>query len=391
MAIIQCKGCGAPLDVAEGVAVVVCQYCKAQSHVAKSQPSVHVHVHMPPPVMHPPPPVMHVPPPPVMHVPPLPVARASSSAAGLVVGLSILLTLVGVGVAVAVAVQQSGGGLPGVFGGPSYGSWSGLGTCPVDANGDGVDDVAGLAGPPGQSYTPTIVDGTNGQVIWQGADAGEGARLECIDRQWIVVGEADFDLRLHDARSPDVPLSLRGRDELRAAAMGKGCAAIKTTDGSVMGVALPAGTPTECEAAFRSPFDRPGMIGLTGEKTELTVAGRRYTLTKRRSGTPVLTLRVEEQGKTLLEQELPYTAATFSSGLAVAGEHVVVFGARPGKQDQGVLVGLDAKTGAERYAVPLTGQVTNNIGAMFHNGRHVVLQYWTHLRAYDPATGEQVW
>jgi hypothetical protein len=325
----------------------------------------------------------------VVHRPPTP--SASSGGAGLVVGLAIMLTLVGVGVAVAVAVQQSGGGLSGILGGPSYGFWSGLGACPVDANGDGVDDVAGFTGPPGESSIPTIVDGTNGEVLWQGADAGEGARLECLDRQWFAVGKPDFELRLHDARKPDAPRSLRGRDQLQAAAMGKGCAALKTTDGSVMGVALPAGTPTECKADFRSPFDTPGVIGLTGEKTELTVGDRHVTLTKRRSGTPVLTLRVEEKGKTTFERELPYAAATFSSGLAVAGDRIVLFATRPATQDQGMLVGLDAKTGAELYAVPLEGQVTNNISAMFFNGRHVVLQYWTHLRAYDPATGKQVW
>jgi len=46
---------------------------------------------------------------------------------------------------------------------------------------------------------------------------------------------------------------------------------------------------------------------------------------------------------------------------------------------------------AQLYAVPLEGQVTNHITAMFFNGRHVVLHYWTYLRAYDPATGEQAW
>lgn len=48
--------------------------------------------------------------------------------------------------------------------------------------------------------------------------------------------------------------------------MGKGCAALKTTDGTVMGVALPAGTKTECAAAFSGPFDIPGIIGLTGRR-----------------------------------------------------------------------------------------------------------------------------
>ena len=102
-------------------------------------------------------------------------------------------------------------------------------------------------------------------------------------------------------------------------------------------------------------------------------------------------LRIEEKGKVVLEKELPYAAATFASGMAVAGARIVIFGARPAQQDEGMLVGLDAKTGAELYAVKLAGQVTHGVEAMAYNGRYVVLQFWTYLRAYDPATGEQVW
>jgi LSD1 subclass zinc finger protein len=377
MAVIDCKGCGAPLDVSPGAAVAVCRYCKAQNQVAAPPPS-------------PPPPIQiyaPVPPPPVQRMEPTPV-RAGTRGLGL---LMFALTLGGVALAVTLAVRNGAGGLAGLLGGSSFGHWGPMGTCFVDANGDGVDDVAGLSGPPGQSTIPTLVDGATGDVIWKGADVGEGAKLECLDRQWLAVGKADFSVQIHDARKPDAPLSVRGRDQLQYAAMGKGCAALKTTDGSTLGVALPAGTPTECAASFDSPWDTPGLIGLTGESTTLTVGAREHTLTKRGSGTSILTLKVEEGGKTVLEKELPYAAATFSSGLAVAGERIVIFGARPAEQDKGLLVGLDAKTGAELYAVPLEAQVTHNIGAIAYNGRYVVLQYWSHLRAYDPATGEQVW
>lgn len=389
MAAIDCVRCGAPLDVASGATVVVCGYCKAQNQVASRPPSVHVHVHVQPP---PPPPLVQPRPPMVDYSPPShPVhVPTRSGGAGWVVGLMIVLSLVGV--IVAVVVSQAGGGLSALLGGPAVAHWSALGTCLVDANGDGVDDVAGLAGSLGLPNTPTILDGGTGKLVWQGTDAGEGAQIECLDRQWLVVGKADFELRIHDAKHPDSPISLRGRDRLQAAAMGKGCAALKTSDGSVTGVALPAGTPTDCkDAEFRSVFDSPGVIGLTGESTALTIADRHYSLTKRSSGTPVFTLKIEERGKTLLDKELPYAAATFSSGMAVAGDRVVIFGARPGNQDEGLLVGIDAKSGAELYAVKLDAQVTNNISAMAYNGRYVVLQYWTHLRAYDPATGEQAW
>lgn len=382
MGVIDCKGCGAPLDVASGARVVVCQYCKAQNQVATSTPSVHVHMLGTAPAPMP----ISVPPPVADDSPH--VARSSGRGAGGVVAL--VLAFIGAGVALAVAFAIQSGVTGGGLFGPSY-SWSALGACWVDANGDGVDDIAGLTGPPGESFIPTIVNGITGDVLWRGEDAGEGAKLECLDRQWLVVGKPDFELRILDVKKPDAPISLRGRDQLQVAAVGKGCAALKTADGSVLGVALPAGTKTECAAEFRGPFDTPGIIGLTGEETQLTVGERRYVLTKRRSGTSILTLRIEEKGKVVLEKELPYAAATFASGMAVAGDRIVIFGARPAQQDEGMLVGLDAKTGAELYAVKLEGQVTHGVEAMAYNGRYVVLQFWTYLRAYDPATGEQVW
>lgn len=382
MAVIDCKGCGAPLDLSPGAIVAVCRYCKAQNQIAVPPPS-------------PPPPIQvyaPVPPPTRPVQPPRPVQPIEAPTGSRGTGLLVTALVLGaIALVVVLAVRETGGRLAGLLGGSPFGHWGPFGTCMVDANGDGVDDVAGLSGPPGESSIPTIVDGATGDVIWKGEDAGQNATIECLDRQWVALGKPDFTVQILDVRKPDAPRSIRGRDTLQYAAMGKGCAAFKTSDGSTLGVALPAGTPTECPADFGSPFEEPGLIELTGESTALTVGERTYTLTKRRSGTDILTLKVEERGKTVLEKELPYAAATFSSGLAVAGERIVIFGARPTAVDKGLLVGLDAKTGAELYVVPLEGQVTNNIGAMAYNGRYVVMQYWSHLRAYDPATGEQAW
>ncbi|MCX4241384.1 zinc finger domain-containing protein [Paraliomyxa miuraensis] len=370
MAVIDCKACGAPLDVSSGAVVVTCTYCKAHNRVSAHGPEVPSGLALEG------------------------SARTVASGARTVVIMSLVLSLVGVAVTVFLAIGSAtdvDGFFSDALGGLTANHWNATGVCLVDANGDGVDDVVGLVGPPGESFTPAIVDGATGEALWRGEHAGEGARLSCPSREWFVVGKADFGVWLHDARSPGTPVSLRGRDVLRAAAMGKDCVAVQTNDGSVMGVALPSGSVTDCPARFPGPFDTPGLIGLTGESTSLTVDGREYALSKRRQGTPMLTLRVREGGKQVLEQELPHAAATFASGLAVAGDRVVVFGARPGKEKEGLLIGLDAKTGAERYAVPLQGMVTDNLSAMAFNGRYVVLQYWSHLRAYDPATGAMAW
>src|SRR5262245_15463650 len=110
MAVVDCKGCGAPLEVASGESVVVCQYCKAQNQVAAAR-SVHVHVHMQAP---PPPP----PPPRVVswETPPASAPRARSTA-GVWVSLAFGLLVAGVGVAVPLIQSGVGGDLVGMLGG----------------------------------------------------------------------------------------------------------------------------------------------------------------------------------------------------------------------------------------------------------------------------------
>jgi hypothetical protein len=60
------------------------------------------------------------------------------------------------------------------------------------------------------------------------------------------------------------------------------------------------------------------MIGLTGEKTELIVGERRFALTKRTLGTPMLALKLEELSKTILEQEFAYSAPAATSMRIIA-------------------------------------------------------------------------
>ncbi|MEM9461236.1 MAG: PQQ-binding-like beta-propeller repeat protein [Myxococcota bacterium] len=403
MAVIRCSGCGAPLQVSDGAMTVVCQYCNATTRVAAPAPNVNVHVHV-----HGNPPVYNQHAPPVV-VPP-PVVSGAAKVAPLIVTLMILL---GVGVSVAVPLLASRGhleslgglGAPGELGSSvSPPTWSATGACLVDANGDEVLDAVGLADGPNDADVPTIVDGRTGEALWAGANKGSSSRLFCASERWVVIGKEDFGIQIIDVTQPESSIQLQGRDQLRSVGMGDGCVSLETTDGSVIAARLPEGAPGEpvkpgkttktvdCSAQrMRRSHQRDGIIELTGSQTERVVDGKHYLLSKRERGTPMLRFRVTEESKTLVDRELPYVVPTFGSGLAVGSGRAVVLGAALSAKGKGILVGLDASTGEEVFATPLEGLVTHSANSMDFNGRYVVVQYWTELHAYDPATGAKVW
>lgn len=400
MAVIRCSGCGAPLQVSEGATTVACQYCNATTRVAEPAPNINVHVHM-----HGNPPAYNqVTPPPAVPPP------AVSGAAKVVPLIVTVVILLGVGISVAVPLLASRGHLEGLGGLGGLGSlassiteptWSATGVCLVDANGDEVLDAVGLSGDPGHAHAPTVVDGRTGEAVWTGANDGSGTRLFCVSERWVVIGKEDFGIRIIDVTQPESSIQLQGRDQLQSVGMGDGCVSLRTTDGSVVGVQLPGGAPgepvelvetVECSTPrMRMSHQRDGIIELTGSQTERVVDGKHYVLSKRKRGTPMLRFRVEDGSKTLVDRELPYVVPTFGSGLAVGSGRAVVLGAALSAKDKGILVGLDTSSGEEVFATPLDGLVTHSVESIDFNGRYVVVQYWTELHAYDPATGDKVW
>lgn len=267
------------------------------------------------------------------------------------------------------------------------------GTCFLDANGDGVFDVAGLTGPPGEATTPTIVDGKTGEVRWKGEAMMKGTASTCAGTEWLVASRPDFRLEFYRARQPDVPVKFLARDKLEALSVGPGCVKIRTADRTVTGVALPGGTATTCNAPEpkRLTDDPPGMVGLTDDESALVVGGKTYALKKRKQGTKILTVEVTASGKTLWSKELPYVSPTFSTAIAVGQGVVMVWAASPAEKRRGILVGLDANTGNQLYEKPQNGQVTHSVEQFAFNGRYLIAMYWGAVYAYEPKTGELAW
>ncbi len=389
--LIKCTHCGAPLEVPSDARIVHCQYCRASSQIAPNPPppsafAPYVQPNLPPQYG---PPQPFVPPPgygiPVQRPP----IRSGAPAALLGCGISVLA----IGGVVASFALSRGVSVSNLIGN-SLSSWNpASSTCEVDANGDAILDLAGLSGTAGDAFTPTIVDGATGKVLWKGENLPKDSRLFCLSSGWFGVTQADFKILVHNARKPDPPIRMQARDKVGSAAMGVGCAAFETDDGSRVGVQLPAGTASPCTvpAVRRITEDSPGILGLTTHETSIDAVGRTYLLRKRAQGTQMLTVEVQDKGKTLWSKELPYASPTFDSAIAVGQGRVYIWAAQPASRESAVLVGLDATTGNQLFAAPMNSRVSNSIDYFKYNGKYVVGAWWVGLHAYDPSNGKEVW
>ena len=292
----------------------------------------------------------------------------------------------------AITKVTSGSGIPSLTTALSTTSWSsGQPGCLIDANGDGVFDVAGLTGA-SETNQPSVVDGKTGAVLFAAPALKKVEQLGCLGANGFFVVEGNFQLDFFTARSPWGKTSVMARDKVSAYGVGQGCVQIRTDDGTTQGIQLPSGVATTCPATVRRYYnDEPGLIGLTDHGTELVVGARKFTMTKRASGTEILTVRVSEGAREVWAKELPYASCTFGAGIAVVAGRVVLWAAQPSERDKGLIVGLDEATGNQLYEVALTDSVTNNPRFFKANGKYVLAVSWGALRAYDPATGTEAW
>ena len=390
--LLKCERCGAPLEVPAGGAVR-CPYCGTTA----SAPA-------PAPAASPAHGVGYFPTQPGAGHPPrgqAPVPSAVRGRSTWVWFLVPVLLSVGAGVVPrllqstdAPALQQalskvtSGSRVPTL----SAISWGGGDPgCLIDANGDGVFDIAGLTGAM-ENNQATVVDGKTGELLFTAPAVKKAEQLACLGDNGFFLLEGNFQLDFFTARSPWGKTAVMAKDKVSAYGAGQGCVQIRTDDGTTQGIALPSGVATTCPATVRRYHDdQPGLMGLTDHGTELTVGARKYVMTTRASGTEILTVRVKEGAREVWSRELPYASCTFGAGIAVVAGKIVLWAAEPAERDKGLIVGLDEATGNQLYEIPVTDSVTNNPRLFLSNGKYVVAVSWGALRAYDPATGAEAW
>lgn len=395
--LLKCERCGAPLEVPAGGSVR-CPYCGTTATAPAPAPQAppappygygqHGHGHESP----------HR-----VRVAPVP-ARRGGGVGRVVWAFSVMAVLGAVSAGLipmltaagtsAPALQKAfekvttGGGLPQI----NLTSWSsGDPGCLIDANGDGVLDIAGLTGS-SETNQPTVVDGNTGSVLFTAPAVKKAEQLGCLGESGFFVVQGNFQVDFYTARSPWGKTSVMARDKVSAYGAGLGCVQLRTDDGTTQGIQLPSGVATTCPATVRRYYeDQPGLMGLTDHNTELVVGTRKYSMNTRPSGTEILTVKVSEGSKVIWTKELPYASCTFGTGIAVLAGKIVLWAAEPSERSKGLIVGLDEATGNQLYEVPVTDSVTNNPRFFKSNGKYVLAVSWGALRAYDPATGAEAW
>jgi len=396
--LLKCERCGAPLEVPPGGSVR-CNYCGTTASAPGPGPGpVHGYGHG-----H----TGHGNHPVRARVPLAGAKAASRIGSTLIVVTTTLAVLGSVAVSIVPRLMSSTGSsaiqkaLSNVGGGSlptlptlSMTSWSAADPgCLIDANGDGVFDIAGLTGAT-EPNQPTVVDGNSGQVLFTAPAVGKAVQLGCLGSNGFFVVEGNFQVDFFTARSPWGKTAVMARDKVSAYGVGQGCVQLRTDDGTTQGLQLPSGVAATCPVTLMRRyygFDEPGLMGLTDKNTELTVGARKYSMTVRASGTEILTVRVTEGGKQIWIKELPYATCTFGAGIAVGAGKIMVWAAQPSERSKGLLVGLDEQTGNQLYEIAVPDSVSNSPEFFEFNGKYVLGVNWGALRAYDPATGAEAW
>jgi len=386
--LLKCERCGAPNEVPAGSSVR-CPYCGTTASAPAPAPppqrdALPVYPRQPYPQRA-----------------PVVVARRSNFL-GVVIGLiSVVGVLAGVGASLLPQLARSGSpalqALGNVTNNPAHSlssmGWSsGDPGCLIDANGDGIFDIAGLTGP-SETNQATVVDGKTGQVLFTAPAVPKVAQLGCLGVDGFFVVQANFQIDFYTARSPWGVTHVMARDKVSEYGEGAGCVQLKTDDGTTQGIALPSGMATPCAVKQMRRYygDKPGIKGLTDHGTALALGGRKYTLTERASGTEILTVSVSEGTRTVWSKELTYASCTFGAGIAVAGGKIVLWAAHPADRDKGLIVGLEEPTGAQLYEHPVPDSSSDSPELFQYNGKYVLAVNWGALRAYDPATGDEAW
>lgn len=265
-----------------------------------------------------------------------------------------------------------------------------------DVNGDGVGELAVLLYNDFAQQRAALLDGATGLVIWEGAPyPGSDVAALCVGGSHFAVvppGGA-FRLDLYPVAAHESVQQLALDDQPFRYGTAPGCFRLSTANRHESGYLLGATvTPGECSAeATRVAHDH---INTADSSDELPMTssheGITYELSFREEGTELV--HVARRGGWSRELALLATDIGSRAGmLAVPGGVVVVGQPHPEVEDTGVVLFLSADDGSERARATFMDQNNVGVGALVFNGRHAVVKLGNTVRAYDPASGAEVW
>jgi len=213
----------------------------------------------------------------------------------------------------------------------------------------------------------------------------------CWGPALFAVDEEDFKLHLFAAKSPDAERIIQLEDHVASCGVGVSCLRLQLANGSTLFLSVNGERIARCDASESINPGSPLGVSSSSQAMLATAGSRSFELTTRQPGTPFLTLSASENGKPIWRRDLPFIQADSGRGLTIAGDLVMVYGAEPRGDEFGVLIGVDAASGAQRYAVPQGSHWSGRVRGMFFNGQYVIVSWGFGLHAYDPADGKRVW
>jgi LSD1 subclass zinc finger protein len=404
--IVQCRHCGAPLDVSKRSRKVKCAYCGTVNVVGETR---HLQAETP---RNWAPPQTWTPP---TGAAPLPY-RPPSAGAKVAIWLLVIFGLVASSFAgLGIFTAQMGAPLIG----PTLLSEWHSESCMVDANGDGVLDAVGLLGHPASDKIPmAVVDGRNGDVLWQGGDYNLYTKVLCLGPNAVALDRQDFNVDFRPAKDPDRLVKVRVPDRTAEYGVGNGCVELATQAGVVTALSFEGKAVASCTTARRPVWNAAGYQAPVTSSSDIwyqTIGGVTYVLVEEHVGTPFITatavrgvLPAPEPGEsmnasafrkalptlpTLWTVKLPFSSESDGCPGIVIGKRLVTWGIDPAHDDAGgVLIGLDIASGSLTYA-KTQGSPTwsKKLRELHTDGTHIVALWGFGIFAYDPTTGERVW
>jgi hypothetical protein len=337
--VFKCANCQASLKVEPGRQTVVCEYCGGTNVLRRGVwgTGFGMPAPLPTPSASPPPFSPFIPPmpaPPVLATAPYLPPRWTKG------GAIVVAVLV-----IAVVVQQVI-----VRTGTSRDSWM-TPPCLVDANGDDVLDVAGLADRNASgSYVLAVVDGATGDYLWQGAAVGSNDDLLCAGPAFFAVDRTDYRLQLFDVRRPDRSVNVTIDSHIKRFAVGPECLQLELDNGKQRMISLRQPPTTACEAGstWMKPFRFAQSVLMTPADAS---GGVTYAVTVLDADNTTAVVTASRGDQRLWQTELRRTMSPWTARALTTPRALVVYGNDLLNAEAGTFVGLDPRTGAVLYTV----------------------------------------
>lgn len=355
--VIRCQGCGAPLKPPPGASVVQCQYCEATN--ALGGPTLRGPAQYPPAVRR--------------------------GRAGTWIALALTTAAVVAGV-VSVLFKRDA----------LFTEWYSI-ACPVDANGDGVIDLAGEGASPGSNtWQLMLVDGKSGKVLWRSSSRySPQDNLLCLGRNAFGLAFPDARITVFDPHCRKPRWSAVLSDKVYKYGVKGDCLKLETSDQRQASLGLLDGKARRCDATTHMTSNAPGYFssGLAaGSRMQIDAGSVTYRLQAQKEGTPLLTVSAHQGDRRLWQTRLRYASVESDMYFARAPNMLLTYGVNPARDEIGVLIAIDARTGRPRYAAAQGSHWSTQFARSFlFNGRYLVTTWGYGLHAYDPTTGKRVW